>query len=70
MDDNIEIFDGPTTLDIPPSRVLSGAQEQSFKSIVVLGELEDGSLYFASSAGDGAAVLWLIEKAKKDLLDF
>lgn len=62
-------FDGITTLDIPPARVLSKAVDAALQSCVVIGYREDGSFYFASSVADGGEVLWLMEVAKKRLLE-
>ena len=57
-----------TSLDIPPARVIAAAAERRLKDCVIVGHDEDGELYFASSVGDGGAVLWMFEKAKLLLL--
>ena len=57
-----------TTLDLPPERILEGALKANLKTVLVLGYKEDGSTYFASSQADGGDVMWLMEKAKSDLL--
>lgn len=62
-------FDGITTLDVPPARILSKAADAELQSCVVIGYREDGSFYFASSVSDGAEVVWLMEVAKKKLLE-
>lgn len=69
-EDNVVTLDTPTTLDIPAERVLDGAKEAELRCVIVLGHKEDGELYFASSLGGVAEVLWLLEKAKHNLLDF
>lgn len=57
-----------TTLDVDAERVLNAALESKMKGCVVIGETEDGELYFASSWADGGDVLWWMEKAKLALL--
>jgi len=68
MDDKVEYLDVITRLDIPVERVLEGATGK-LSSVVILGYTTDDDLYFASSLADGGDVLWLLEKAKKLLLE-
>jgi hypothetical protein len=56
-----------TTLDSPPDRILERAMGE-LNSVIVIGYDKEGMQYFASSIADGGAALWLLEKAKKDLL--
>ena len=56
-----------TTLDIPPERILAGAQKADLTAVVVIGINEDGE-YFASSIADGADVVWMLERVKLKLL--
>ena len=58
-----------TKLDIPTERILRKAQEASLGTVVVVGWCEDGEFYFASSVADGGDTLWLLEMAKKKLLE-
>lgn len=67
--DNVVYLNQPTRLDIPVKRVLKGAKRAKLDTAVVVGWDPDGSLYFASSAADGGDVLWLLELAKKKLLE-
>ena len=62
-------FDGLTKADLPIKAVLKGAKQHCRGGIVVISFDEDGELYFASSFGDNARTLWLIERAKMRLLD-
>jgi len=62
------MFTGGTTLDLPASRVLTGALELDLQSAVVMGFSKDGQAYFSSSIADGGTVLWLVECLKKKLL--
>ncbi len=61
-------FEGETTLDIPPDRILSGAIESKLESVIVIGENANG-FYFASSTADIPSILFSIEMFKRDLLE-
>lgn len=61
-------FNGETTLDIPPEKVLAAAASANLKGALVIGEAPDGELYVASSYGDQTQTLWLIELFKHKLL--
>ena len=67
--DNIVKFPGTTMFGIEPDEVLNGALDASLESAVVLGYGKDGGLYFATSIGDEAQILLLLEKSKRVLLD-
>jgi len=58
-----------TTLDLPPSRVLEAAIEADLQDAIVVGYDAEGEFYFAASKADGGDVLWLLELAKKQLLE-
>jgi len=62
-------FRGITMLDIPVETVMNMAGAANLGTAVVIGWDEVGDFYFASSASDGGDVLWLLEKAKKMLLE-
>ena len=66
---NVIPLGGITTLDLPTERVLDGAKGHCTDGVVVMGFDDDGELYFASSIADGGSVIWLIELAKKRLLE-
>lgn len=69
MTDNVIPFNGVTRLPIPVERVLQGAQDAGLTEVVVTGyREEDGAYYFASSEPDGPSCVWLLEKAKLELL--
>lgn len=57
-----------TTLDLPPDRLLESAVDK-LGDVVIIGHTKDGEFYFASSKSDGGCVIWLLELAKKKLLD-
>lgn len=67
---NIENFTGDTKADIEPNKVLDAAKKAKLQTVMVLGFTDDESLYFASSTGDIATALLLLEYSKKELLDF
>lgn len=61
-------FNGITSLDLDPDRVLSKALGQ-LKGAVVIGYDHDGDLYVTSSYADGGDMLWALEQAKRKLLE-
>lgn len=65
---NIIRFPGITKLDMPADHVLESALGK-LEGVVVLGYDKDGQEYFASSYADGGDMLWLLERAKKALLE-
>lgn len=66
--DNVITLNNITSLDIPAERVLREAIPE-LKDAVVIGFDNEGEFYFASSKADGANVLWLLEVAKKKLIE-
>lgn len=58
-----------TSLDLPVDRILDEAKGKGLTGVVLLGMLEDGGQYFASSIADGGDILWLLEMCKKQLLE-
>ena len=66
--DNVVELPVVTTLPIPCERVLRKAIEASLGEVLVIGMVEDGSLYFAGSHGEIGNALWLLERAKNELL--
>lgn len=68
MDNNVTNLSQITKLDLPADRVLQSAIDAGIKSAVVIGYDADDNEYFASSIADGADVVWLLERAKLELL--
>lgn len=62
-------FPGLTKADVPVENVLAGATEADIAEVVVIGFTRAGEFYFAASKADGSDVLWLLELAKKRLLE-
>lgn len=67
--DNVIPLGNVTRLDLPVDRVLDEAKKVCSDGVVILGYDGDGQRYFASSIADGGTVLWLLEQAKKLLLE-
>lgn len=68
MTDNITNLNQVTKLDIPAERVLQAALDAGLTDVVITGYDPDGNEYFASSMADGGDALWLLERAKLELL--
>lgn len=66
---DVIVLDTPTLLDLPIDRVLESAKGVVTGEVVVLGWADEDQLYFASSIADKSAVLYLLEIAKKQLLE-
>ncbi len=62
-------FDGVTRLDVPSDHVLKYALDAGIENVVVIGVAPDGSEYLASASIDDRTVLWLLERAKRALLE-
>ena len=57
-------------LDVPINDIIDSAKEtKNFESIVIIGWTKDEGHYFASSTGDVAEMLLLLELAKKRVID-
>ena len=77
MDDNVVKFPGVEEIpesvfghSIEVSDVLSGLQDREFDDVVILGTYnQKDNLYFASTSGDPAKILWDLERAKHVLMN-
>jgi hypothetical protein len=65
---DIADYGGETRLDIDPDKVLMGAVGH-LGSVVVIGWDKDDQLFFAASNGYNPDTLWLIECARRALID-
>jgi hypothetical protein len=65
---NVVNFTGVTRLDLPADRIIESAAGK-LDHAVVIGWDKAGSFYFASSYAAGPEVLWLLETARRKLLD-
>ena len=57
-----------TKLDLPVDQILEAAKGK-MQGVVLLGYDNNDELYFASTIADGGEVIWLLENAKKQLLE-
>lgn len=67
--DNVIRPDFITKVDIPVDTILEGAREAGLKDVVVIGWIEGEGCYLATSSGDAPEIIFLIELAKKQVLD-
>lgn len=58
-----------TSLPMPSEKLLRKALEGGVTNVVIIGYDPEGEFWFASSDADGGDVLWLLELAKRKLLD-
>lgn len=65
---NVVILPVVTTLDIPAERILGQAIERDLKEAMVIGTDKEGNFYFAATFGDGGNVLWLLERARIEIM--
>lgn len=66
---NVAVLNMVTRLPIPTERVLSSALENGMDTVVVIGWDNNKDFYFASSEPSGPEVVWLLEVAKKRLIE-
>lgn len=62
-------FTGSTTLPVDPQKVLAAAYGAELVRVTIVGVTVFGEFYLASSSGDGAQLLWDMERAKLNLLE-
>lgn len=65
---NVIQFRGPTKLDLDPDTCLENTKGK-LDRFVIVGYDKEGEFFFSSTMGDGGDVLWLMELAKKRLLE-
>lgn len=56
-------------IDLNPNKVLEAAVDHVSDCVVIVAYDLDGEFYFASSSGKPEKVMWMLEQAKKKLLD-
>lgn len=66
---NVEGLDIVTTHDLPADRVLVQSRRADLSEVVVCGFDAEGEFFFMSSQANGGDVLWLLEMAKKKLME-
>lgn len=67
-DKNLRLFPGIVTKDHDSDVMLKLAAGE-LNEVVIVGWDKKGELFFSSNVADGGTVLWLLEKAKKRLLE-
>jgi hypothetical protein len=67
--DNVKLFTGETPNDFDAKVILEACARRNVTSVVIIGWEDDGDFLFTSSMGDGPECLWLLEMAKKKLLE-
>jgi hypothetical protein len=64
---NVKLFTGITPLDFDADVILNAAKGH-LKSVVIIGETEDGDEFFSASVSGGPEILWMLERAKHKLM--
>jgi hypothetical protein len=62
-------YPGITRHDLDAQTVLEEACKLKFQDVLIIGYDEEGDFIFQSSKADGGLCLWLLEYAKRKLLD-
>jgi hypothetical protein len=68
-DDVVVPFTGITKLDLPAERIIGGAAKANLDAVVIIGFDGDGDFFFSANKADGGEVLWLMELARKKLME-
>lgn len=68
LPDNVVLLGGVTSHDLPVNRILQAAHDADLETVLILGYKKDGSEYFAASTADGAENIWLMERAKHNMM--
>ncbi len=58
-----------TTVAIPPEQILHAALAAHLTEAVVIGQKPDGTVYFAMSTAEVPGVNWMLDCAKRLLMD-
>lgn len=66
---NVEFLGGFSRIAVPAERVLHQAGLAGLTQVLVVGVDPDGALYFAGSEAQAPEILWLLELAKRQLLE-
>jgi hypothetical protein len=62
-------FNGETTADLDPNKVLEAAIEANLQEAIVIGTTQDGELYLSLSISYVPDIIWLLMSAQKMLMD-
>jgi hypothetical protein len=69
LPENVAIFPGETPNNFEPKVILGGAMRNNLESCLVLGWDAEGAIFISSSMSSYADCLWLIEQAKRTILE-
>lgn len=58
-----------TTATVPPEKVLQAALKAGLTEVIVIGQRPDGTVYFAMSPAEAPSINWLLDCAKRLLMD-
>ncbi|MCC6912460.1 MAG: hypothetical protein IT566_02065 [Rhodospirillaceae bacterium] len=58
-----------TAAVIPPEKILQAALKAALTEVVVVGQRPDGTVYFAMSTAEAPGVNWMLDCAKRLLMD-
>jgi len=58
-----------TSASIPPDKILQAALKAGLTEVVVIGQRSDGTVYFAMSTAEAPSVNWMLDCAKRLLMD-
>lgn len=58
-----------TNADIPPETILQAALKAELTEAIIVGQRPDGTVYFAMSSADVPNVNWMLDCAKRLLMD-
>jgi hypothetical protein len=64
---DVKLFTGITPLPFDADIILNSAKGQ-LKSVIIIGETEDGEEFFSASISDAPETIWMIERAKYKLM--
>lgn len=67
--DNVIELKAVTPETIPPATILHAALRADLTEAIVVGQRPDGTVYFAMSAADVPNVNWMLDCAKRLLMD-
>lgn len=59
---NVEQLNVLTTHDISPTSIIADAHNAGLKEVVIVGMLDDGTEYFASSIADGGTSMYYLQR--------
>ena len=58
-----------TRASISPEKILEAALKADLTEAIVIGQKPDGTVYFAMSTADAPSINWLLDCAKRLLMD-